>query len=120
MYALEIEPYMQEFAQPYFEEAGVDHKVRHGCWPTPYQCYCYIQDAAAADLWYVCFIVASMRRHALDGLPPQVSVVVGSADKGIEQLAKKGVRFDLAFLDADKGGYLGYYNQVLMSACRTS
>lgn len=42
----------------------------------------------------------------------QVSVVVGSADKGIEQLAKRGVRFDLAFLDADKGGYLGYYNQV--------
>jgi predicted O-methyltransferase YrrM len=42
----------------------------------------------------------------------QVSVVVGPANQGIEQLAKQGVRFDLAFLDADKGGYLGYYNQV--------
>jgi predicted O-methyltransferase YrrM len=42
----------------------------------------------------------------------QVSVVVGPANEGIQQLAKQGVRFDLAFLDADKGGYLGYYNQV--------
>ena len=41
-----------------------------------------------------------------------MSVVVGPANEGIEQLAKQGVRFDLAFLDADKGGYLGYYNQV--------
>lgn len=38
--------------------------------------------------------------------------MVGSADEGIRQLAARGVRFDLAFLDADKGGYLGYYNQV--------
>jgi predicted O-methyltransferase YrrM len=37
---------------------------------------------------------------------------VGPANQGIEQLAKQGARFDLAFLDADKGGYLGYYNQV--------
>lgn len=37
---------------------------------------------------------------------------MGPANKGIEQLAKQGARFDLAFLDADKGGYLGYYNQV--------
>ncbi len=41
-----------------------------------------------------------------------MSVVVGPANQGIEQLAKQGARFDLAFLDADKGGYLGYYNQV--------
>jgi len=49
----------------------------------------------------------------------QVTVVVGKADEGIASLAKKGVRFDLAFLDADKGGYLGYYNQVTCSPKET-
>jgi hypothetical protein len=29
VYALEIEQYMKEFAQPVFEKAGVDHKVQH-------------------------------------------------------------------------------------------
>jgi predicted O-methyltransferase YrrM len=49
----------------------------------------------------------------------QVSVIVGPANQGIEQLAKQGVRFDLAFLDADKGGYLGYYNQVAAQTAST-
>jgi NAD(P)-dependent dehydrogenase (short-subunit alcohol dehydrogenase family)/predicted O-methyltransferase YrrM len=47
------------------------------------------------------------------GVDKKVTVVVGSADEGIKTLAEKGVRFDLAFLDADKGGYLGYYNQLM-------
>ncbi len=34
------------------------------------------------------------------------------ASEGIAALAARGVRFDLAFLDADKSGYLGYYKQV--------
>lgn len=42
-------------------------------------------------------------------------MVVGSADDSLRKLAERGVRFDLAFLDADKGGYLGYYNQVRMA-----
>lgn len=68
VYALEIESYMQEFAQPYFQQAGV------------------------AD---------------------RVEVVVGPASEGIAKLAAQGTRFDLAFLDADKTGYLGYYNQLM-------
>ena len=46
----------------------------------------------------------------------QVEVVLGSAKDSIAQLAARGVRFDLAFLDADKGGYLGYYRQVCCQA----
>ena len=43
-------------------------------------------------------------------------MVLGSAKDSIAQLAAHGVRFDLAFLDADKGGYLGYYRQVCCQA----
>jgi predicted O-methyltransferase YrrM len=43
----------------------------------------------------------------------QVEVVLGPASESIAKLAARGVRFDLAFLDADKTGYLGYYEQVL-------
>ena len=37
----------------------------------------------------------------------------GPASEGIASLAAQGVRFDLAFLDADKTGYLGYYKQAM-------
>ncbi len=47
----------------------------------------------------------------------QVEVVLGPASESIERLAARGVRFDLAFLDADKGGYLGYYQQARGGAC---
>ena len=40
---------------------------------------------------------------------------VGPANEGISKLAAKGVRFDIAFLDADKTGYLGYYKQLMDS-----
>ncbi len=49
----------------------------------------------------------------------QVEVVLGPASESIEKLAARGVRFDLAFLDADKGGYLGYYQQARRRACTT-
>lgn len=39
-------------------------------------------------------------------------MVLGPASESIASLAAQGKRFDLAFLDADKTGYLGYYNQV--------
>ena len=40
---------------------------------------------------------------------------MGPATEGISKLAAKGVRFDIAFLDADKTGYLGYYKQLMDS-----
>ena len=39
-------------------------------------------------------------------------IEVGPAIEGIAKLAAEGVRWDLAFIDADKTGYLGYYKQV--------
>lgn len=42
----------------------------------------------------------------------QVQIEVGPASESIAKLAAQGVRFDLAFIDADKTGYLGYYKQV--------
>lgn len=50
----------------------------------------------------------------------QVDVVVGPASEGIAKLAAQGTRFDLAFLDADKTGYLGYYNQVCHKPLQSS
>ena len=46
-----------------------------------------------------------------------MEVVLGPASESIDKLAARGVRFDLAFLDADKGGYLGYYQQARRRAC---
>ena len=43
----------------------------------------------------------------------QVDVRLGPASETLDRLAAEGRRFDLAFLDADKTGYLGYYEKVL-------
>ena len=43
----------------------------------------------------------------------RVEVIVGSATDSIKQLISRGQRFDIAFLDADKTGYLGYYKQLM-------
>lgn len=56
------------------------------------------------------FAAPYFKKAAVDD---RITVVTGSADKSLAELAKRGVRFDLAFLDADKGGYLGYYNQLM-------
>jgi hypothetical protein len=42
----------------------------------------------------------------------QIEVLLGPASESISRLASRGQRFDVAFLDADKGNYLGYYKQV--------
>jgi NAD(P)-dependent dehydrogenase (short-subunit alcohol dehydrogenase family) len=47
------------------------------------------------------------------GVHKRIEVVVGPASESIDKLAKRGVRFDIAFLDADKSGYLGYYKQLM-------
>ena len=47
------------------------------------------------------------------GLADQIEVLVGSATDSIQKLLKRAVRFDIAFLDADKTGYLGYYKQLM-------
>lgn len=47
------------------------------------------------------------------GVADQIEVLVGSATDSIEKLLKRGVCFDIAFLDADKTGYLGYYKQLM-------
>ena len=47
------------------------------------------------------------------GVADQIEVLVGSANDSIQKLVKRGVRFDIAFLDADKTGYLGYYKQLM-------
>ena len=47
------------------------------------------------------------------GVADQIEVLVGSATDSIEKLVKRAVCFDIAFLDADKTGYLGYYKQLM-------
>ena len=42
----------------------------------------------------------------------QVDVRLGPASETLDRLAAEGKRFDLAFLDADKTGYLGYYKKA--------
>ena len=47
------------------------------------------------------------------GVSKQIEVLIGSATDSIDKLQKRGERFDIAFLDADKSGYLGYYKQLM-------
>ena len=68
MYALELDPYLKDFAAPSFESSGLGERIE---------------------------------------------VLVGPAANSLESLTKRGVNFDIAFLDADKGGYLGYYKQLM-------
>ncbi len=43
----------------------------------------------------------------------KVEVKVGPAERTLEELVARAEPFDLVFLDADKGGYLGYLRTVL-------
>lgn len=47
------------------------------------------------------------------GVSDRIEVLVGSATDSIQKLLQRGERFDIAFLDADKTGYLGYYKQLM-------
>jgi hypothetical protein len=58
------------------------------------------------DFWPFRYFFSSEIRNL------QVHIEVGPANEGMKRLADQGVRWDLAFIDADKTGYLGYYNQV--------
>ena len=51
-------------------------------------------------------------RSTLPSDVEQVDVRLGPASETLDRLAAEGKRFDLAFLDADKTGYLGYYKKV--------
>ncbi|KAK9791633.1 hypothetical protein WJX73_009315 [Symbiochloris irregularis] len=70
VYALELDPYLRDFAAPAFKEAGLQDRIE---------------------------------------------VLVGPAAESLKKLAARGVTADIAFLDADKPGYLGYYNQIMDS-----
>jgi caffeoyl-CoA O-methyltransferase len=65
---LELEPYLKDFAAPFFEKAGQQHKLE---------------------------------------------VRIGDAIESIKQLSAEGHTFDIVFLDANKTGYLDYYNLVM-------
>ena len=62
-------------------------------------------DPAVADFALQCF------KESLAG--EKISVRVGPALETLTELAAAGERFDLVFLDADKGGYLAYLDTLL-------
>ena len=47
------------------------------------------------------------------GVSDRIEVLVGSASDSIDKLKQRGQLFDIAFLDADKTGYLCYYSQLI-------
>ena len=65
---LELEQYLKDFAAPYFEKAGMAHKL---------------------------------------------DVRVGDAVASMKQLSSEGKTFDIIFLDANKTGYIDYYNLAM-------
>ena len=68
--ACDIEPYLVEFAKPFYEQAKVTDKI---------------------------------------------DFRIGDAIKTLEDIESKGQGFDLVFIDADKGGYWGYYDKIMSS-----
>ena len=103
MFALEIEPYLEEFCREDFKKAGVLNR--------------YSPPAAAHFELCLQSQRHGCNRHALNACLSccacRIEVLVGSATDSIVQLAARGQRFDIAFLDADKTGYLGYYKQLM-------
>jgi len=59
--------------------------------------------------------VADFARRHFDGSPAgrRIRVEVGPADATLARLEAEDERFDLVFIDADKGGYLGYLHALL-------
>ncbi len=59
--------------------------------------------------------VARLAQASFDASPggERIDVRVGPAAQTLAQLAADGEPFDLVFLDADKGGYLGYFRTLL-------
>ena len=59
--------------------------------------------------------VAAFAQHTFDESPAgaRIEVRVGPALDTLEALADDGRRFDLVFIDADKGGYLRYLDTLL-------
>lgn len=47
------------------------------------------------------------------GQQHKLDVRVGDATESIKQLSAEGQAFDIVFLDANKTGYLDYYNLVM-------
>jgi caffeoyl-CoA O-methyltransferase len=59
--------------------------------------------------------VAAMARRSFDEVPEgaRIDVEVGPALATLRRLADEGASFDVAFVDADKGGYLDYLGVLL-------
>jgi caffeoyl-CoA O-methyltransferase len=64
-------------------------------------------DAFAAEFAQQCF------DRSPDGA--KIAIKVAPAQQTLMHLADAGEQFDLVFIDADKGGYVGYLNQLLMT-----
>jgi predicted O-methyltransferase YrrM len=47
------------------------------------------------------------------GLEDRVTFLVGDAMKSLEELARKGERFDFVFIDADKPNYINYLEKAI-------
>lgn len=43
----------------------------------------------------------------------KLDIRIGDAAESIQQLSKEGQTYDIAFLDANKTGYLKYYNLIM-------
>ena len=152
--ACEIEEFMRDFSQPWFERAGVADKVIPPAYPAqPCQwnlpgrqrCQCLSQPAHAtsegpervtslfdqagssreetnsgvvmASQEFIAWIawMEALEASVMHGAV-QVDVRLGPASETLDRLAAEGKRFDLAFLDADKTGYMGYYKKVVPPA----
>jgi caffeoyl-CoA O-methyltransferase len=59
--------------------------------------------------------VAAMARRSFDASPAgaRITLEIGPALATLHRLADEGARFDVAFIDADKGGYRDYFATLL-------
>lgn len=66
--------------------------------------------ALEIDAYLKDFVMPHMEKA---GVGNKVDIRTGPAKDTLKQLADQGESFDLIFIDADKSGYVGYFNTIL-------
>lgn len=98
--------------------AGATRALELGTF-TGYSAICIARGLAEGGKLVACELDPELAESAranftVAGVEERIEVRVGPADRTLAALiAEGGEPFDLAFIDADKGGYAGYYEQCL-------
>jgi len=72
----------------------------------------YCEDLVALE---IIPFMAEFTKTRIAGTPMEnkIRIIVGAASDSLVQVKEEGKKFDLVFIDADKGGYINYYKFIM-------